>query len=99
MLSFPVQTIDNSSVVPHLLLLEADTPFVDILKQHTTSEDIKLYCIQYMRDETASFTYTRSVLRELDLGARKEIERLGGNKGLIAILDRLKLNGGSDEVI
>ena len=58
-----------------------------------------MYCIKYMRDETASFAYTRSVLRELDLGARKEIERLGGNKGLIAILDRLKLNGGSEEVI
>jgi geranylgeranyl diphosphate synthase, type III len=52
-----------------------------------------------MRNETRSFVYTRSVLQELDLGARKEIERLGGNKGLIAILDRLKLNGGNDEVV
>jgi geranylgeranyl diphosphate synthase, type III len=69
------------------------------LKQHTTSEEIKLYCIQYMRDETGSFAYTRSVLRELDLGARAEVHRLGGNKGLIAILDRLKLNGGNDDVV
>ena len=63
------------------------------------SEDIKLYCIQYMRDETHSFQYTRSVLRELDLGARKEIERLGGNKGLIAILDRLRIESGNEAVV
>lgn len=70
---------------------------LDILKQHPTSEDIKLYCIQYMRDETRSFEYTRAVLRELDTGARKEIERLNGNTGLIAILDRLRIESG-DEV-
>ena len=52
-----------------------------------------------MRDETHSFEYTCSVLRELDLGARKEIERLGGNKGLIAILDRLKVESGSKAVM
>lgn len=45
-----------------------------------------------MRDETHSFKYTCSVLRELDGSARKEIERLGGNKGLIAILDRLRIH-------
>jgi geranylgeranyl diphosphate synthase, type III len=72
---------------------------LDILKQHTESEDIKLYCIQYMRDETLSFQYTCSVLRELDLGARKEIERLGGNKGLLFILDRLRIESGNEAVV
>ena len=72
---------------------------IDILKQHPTSEDIKLYCIQYMRDETRSFEYTRSVLCELDIGARKEIERLNGNKGLIAILDRLRIESGDEVVV
>jgi hypothetical protein len=51
-----------------------------------------------MRDETGSFEYTRGVLKELDTGARKEIEKLNGNKGLIAILDRLRIESG-DEVI
>jgi geranylgeranyl diphosphate synthase, type III len=51
-----------------------------------------------MRDETHSFAYTRGVLQELDLGARKEVERLGGNKGLTAILDKLKLDN-EDEVV
>jgi geranylgeranyl diphosphate synthase, type III len=72
---------------------------IDILKQHTTSEEIKLYCIQYMRDETKSFAYTRAVLHELDSGARKAIEELGGNKGLVAILDKLKVNGDGNEVV
>lgn len=58
-----------------------------------------MYCIQYMRDETRSFQYTCSVLWELDLGARKEIERLGGNKGLIAILDRLRIERGNEDVV
>ena len=71
----------------------------DILKQHTTSDDIKLYCIQYMRDETKSFAYTRAVLEELDSGARREITRLGGNKGLITILDRLRIDQGEKVVI
>lgn len=70
----------------------------DILKQHTTSEEIKLYCIEYMKG-TGSFTYTRRVLREMDFGARKEIENLGGNKGLIAILDRLRIESGDEVVV
>jgi hypothetical protein len=52
-----------------------------------------------MRDETKSFAYTRAVLNELDCGARKAIEELGGNKGLVAILDKLKLNGGGSEAV
>jgi hypothetical protein len=36
----------------------------------------------------------------LDLGARREIEKLGGNKGLIAILDKLRIDiGNENEVI
>jgi hypothetical protein len=52
-----------------------------------------------MRDETRSFAYTRAVLRELDLGARREVERFGGNKGLISILDRLRIESGEECVI
>jgi geranylgeranyl diphosphate synthase, type III len=69
----------------------------DILKQRTTSQDLKLYCIQYMRNETCSFAYTHAVLGRLDLQARKEIDRLGGNKVLTEILDGLKIESG-DEV-
>ena len=71
----------------------------DILKQRTTSEEIKLYCVQYMRDETHSFAYTRGVLRELDTAARKQIESLGGNKGLIAILDKLSVKEAYETIV
>jgi len=71
----------------------------DILRQHPISEDIKLYCVQYMENETHSFAYTRAVLRELDFGARMEIEKLGGNKGLITILDRLRIEAGDEVVV
>jgi len=52
-----------------------------------------------MRDETRSFAYTRAVLRELDLGVRREVDRLGGNEGLISILDRLRIESGEECVI
>jgi len=52
-----------------------------------------------MQNETHSFAYTRAVLRELDLGARMEIEKLGGNKGLITILDRLRIETGDEVVV
>ena len=62
-----------------------------ILQQRTKSEDLKLYCLEYLR-ATQSFAYTLTVLRELDASARKEIGLLGGNKGLLAILDRLRVD-------
>jgi hypothetical protein len=89
-----VQMTDNSSV--NILSSGSN---LDILKQHTTSEVIKLYCVQYMRDETQSFVYTRAVLRQLDAAARAEIGRLGGNAGLIAILDKLALESGNEAVV
>jgi hypothetical protein len=52
-----------------------------------------------MQEETQSFAYTRSVLHELDSGARKEIEKLGGNKGLIAILNKLRIDIGNDSEV
>jgi hypothetical protein len=52
-----------------------------------------------MRDETQSFAYTRAVLGELDMGARHQIEKLGGNQGLIAILDKLKIENGNEVVV
>ena len=93
MQSYPVQTIDNSLVHTSIFT------HIDILKQHTKSEEIKLYCVSYMRDETESFAYTRAVLDKLDEGARKEIVDLGGNKGLVTILDKLKINGEGNKVI
>jgi geranylgeranyl diphosphate synthase, type III len=52
-----------------------------------------------MRDVTQTFAYTRAVLQQLDEGARIEIERLGGNRGLLAILDKLRVESGSEVVV
>lgn len=61
------------------------------MKQRTTSEDIKLYFLRYVRDETYSFEYTRTVLRELDMHIRNEVELLGGNEKLLSVLDGLRI--------
>jgi len=49
---------------------------------------VKKYCITLL-EKFGSFEYTRSVLKELDQSARDEIERLGGNPLLTAVLDEL----------
>ena len=59
---------------------------------------MKHYAVDYMRTQTRSFAYTRSVLARLQTQARAEIERLGGNPALIVILDLLvvELQAGDD---
>lgn len=47
-----------------------------------------------MRDHTQSFAYTLRVLHNLERQARDEIERLGGNPQLSAILDLLSVGSG-----
>lgn len=63
--------------------------YQDVLKQRPTDDATKTWAVTYMRDSTRSFAYTLSVLKTLDSQARAEIERFGGNKALIAILDML----------
>ena len=50
---------------------------------------MKHYAVDYMRTQTRSFAYTRTVLAQLQTQARAEIERLGGNPALVVILDLL----------
>ena len=47
-----------------------------------------------MENNTRSFEYTRQVLAKLDWQARNEIERLGGNEGLVKVLDKMKVGYG-----
>jgi geranylgeranyl diphosphate synthase type 3 len=44
-----------------------------------------------MENITASFEYTRGVLRTLDRQIRDEIDRLGGNPKLMELMDMLKV--------
>ncbi|PRD27166.1 UNVERIFIED_CONTAM: Geranylgeranyl pyrophosphate synthase [Trichonephila clavipes] len=63
---------------------------IDIIRQRTTDVEIKRYAVDLM-EKMGSFEYSRNVLKELDAQARTEINRLGCNKYLIAVLDELKL--------
>lgn len=44
-----------------------------------------------MSTHTRSFDYTRGVLRTLTQQARDEVRRLGGNRAVEVILDRLEV--------
>ncbi|XP_070158262.1 terpene synthase-like [Polyergus mexicanus] len=66
-----------------------DKQIIYILKQRTKEIEVKHHCIKLL-EKFGSFEYTKSVLEELDLKARAEIERLGGNPLLIKLLDELK---------
>ncbi len=60
-----------------------------ILRQRTTEYEVKKYCVGLIR-QAGSFEYTKSVLEELDAKVRREIDRLGGNSRLVAVMDELK---------
>ncbi|XP_070156205.1 terpene synthase-like [Polyergus mexicanus] len=66
-----------------------DKQIIYILKQRTKEIEVKHHCIKLL-EKFGSFEYTKSVLEELDLKARAEIERLGGNPLLVKLLDELK---------
>ncbi|XP_076172555.1 terpene synthase-like [Ptiloglossa arizonensis] len=65
-----------------------DTRVINILKQRTRDHDVKQYCIKIL-EKYGSFAYTRTVLEELDLKIRDEIQRLKGNPVLLQFLDQL----------
>ncbi|SCV68594.1 BQ2448_715 [Microbotryum intermedium] len=62
---------------------------LNILRERPSSPSPKAYAVQYMTDRTNSFAYTRKVLATLMKQARDEVQRLGGNKFVDAILDQL----------
>ncbi|KAG7198914.1 hypothetical protein KM043_015731 [Ampulex compressa] len=65
-----------------------DRQIMNILRQRTKDVEVKRYCVNLL-EKFGSFNYTRNVLEELDLKARDEVERLGGNPLLIKVLDEL----------
>ncbi|CAG8598301.1 68_t:CDS:2 [Paraglomus brasilianum] len=63
---------------------------IHILKQHTTSIELKHYAVKLMQN-TDSFAYTRKYLAKTEASARTEIARLGGNPMLEEIMDLLSV--------
>lgn len=64
----------------------------DVLQKRPSTPTTKRYVVDYMRVHTRSFAYTLEVLHNLERQAREEIERLGGNPQLSAILDSLSVH-------
>lgn len=61
---------------------------LNILKQQTKDEDVKLYAVKYMQ-QTGTFEYTKKVVQRLGRDAMGMVEALGGNVQLEAILRRM----------
>ncbi|CAK1545968.1 unnamed protein product [Leptosia nina] len=67
---------------------EDDNQVLHILRQRTRDVEVKRYCIKLL-EKCGSFQHTRDTLRSLDLEARAEVARLGGNPHLEELLDDL----------
>lgn len=65
-----------------------DRQVIQILRQRTRDVEVKRYCITLL-EKFGSFDYTRDTLIQLDRDARDEVQRLGGNPHMEAILDEL----------
>ncbi|RHZ64646.1 hypothetical protein Glove_321g22 [Diversispora epigaea] len=63
---------------------------INILKQHTTSIDLKHYAVKLMK-ESGSFEYTLNYLAQVDQHVRDMIHKLGGNPKLESIMDLLNV--------
>ncbi|EPQ52777.1 terpenoid synthase [Gloeophyllum trabeum ATCC 11539] len=66
-----------------------DRSLLSILQKRTTSPILKDHAIAYLKNRTHSFEYTQRVLYKLECQVRGELEQLGGNPGLEAIVDLL----------
>jgi geranylgeranyl diphosphate synthase type 3 len=65
-----------------------DTRLLNILRQRTDDDKIKMHAVQYMT-EVGALTYTRKRLTVLKDQAQVEIDRLGGHSKLVAWLAHL----------
>jgi len=72
---------------------KSNRQIMNVLQKRPTTPTLKIHTIEYLRNETKSFEYTLSVLVNLEAQTRSEIARLGGNKGLEAIMDFLHVDG------
>ncbi|KAI0087098.1 isoprenoid synthase domain-containing protein [Irpex rosettiformis] len=64
----------------------------NVLQKRPTTPTLKTHTINYLRDHTKSFVYTRSVMATLEQQVYDEIKRLGGNRGLGQIMKALHVD-------
>jgi geranylgeranyl diphosphate synthase type 3 len=65
---------------------------MNVLQKRPSTPTLKVKTISYLKDDTKSFDYTLSILRNLEKQTRDEIHRFGGNPGLEAIMDALHID-------
>ena len=65
-----------------------DTRLLNILRQRTEDDKIKMHAVKYMTD-VGALSYTRNKLTDLKEKAEVEIDRLGGHSKLVAWLAHL----------
>lgn len=68
---------------------EKDERVLKIVRQRTQEVEVKKFCIRLI-EEAGSFQYTKDTMQELDSAIRAEIERLGTNPLLSALMDELR---------
>ncbi|GAA5835261.1 hypothetical protein JCM5353_003211 [Sporobolomyces roseus] len=76
---------------------QSNRQILNILRERPSSPGPKTYAVSYMTHKTNSFAYTRQVLRSLTRQAFEEVERLGGNAGVEAILKKLEVEEPTEE--
>lgn len=74
--------------VIHAVRNQKDRQVLHILRQRTQDVEVKRYCVALL-EKLGCFKYTEEVLESLDKEARIEIERLGSNPIMLALLDEL----------
>lgn len=65
---------------------------LNVLQKRSTTPTLKNYTIAYLRDQTKSFEYTRSVMATLEQQVCDKIRSLGGNEGLEKIMQLLHVS-------
>ncbi|KAG1774804.1 farnesyltranstransferase [Suillus placidus] len=79
--------------IVHGILEQPENQLImNVLQKRPKTPTLKHHAIEYLRNTTKSFDYTLAVLKKLEQQARGELERLGGNPMLSALLDKLHVD-------
>ncbi|XP_053393023.1 geranylgeranyl pyrophosphate synthase-like [Mercenaria mercenaria] len=68
---------------------KGDNQILSILRQRTTDNDVKKYCVDLLHKK-GSFDYTKGILIELEQQIYEQMETSGGNPHLKGLIDELK---------
>ncbi|WVW83511.1 hypothetical protein I302_105532 [Kwoniella bestiolae CBS 10118] len=70
---------------------DSNRQILNVLQKKTTSVSLKKHVVDYLRDETKSFEYTKKIIISLQNQIEEEIRDLGGNRYLEMAIKSLAL--------